>query len=137
MAFDFLTAGLELITKIIPEAGAKEAAKLELLKLHQSGELAVMASDERLKLGQMEVNKAEATNPSLFVSGWRPATGWVCVVGLLYTFLLRPMMSWWALTHELQVPPALDTFELMGLLGGMLGLGGMRMNEKKAGVASK
>lgn len=36
---------------------------------------------------QLAVNTAEASNPSLFVSGWRPAVGWVCVLGLLVPML--------------------------------------------------
>ena len=28
--------------------------------------------------GQIDTNKVEAANPSIFVSGWRPFVGWVC-----------------------------------------------------------
>lgn len=32
--------------------------------------------------GQLAINQAEAANPNLFVAGWRPGVGWVCVVAL-------------------------------------------------------
>ncbi len=28
--------------------------------------------------GQLDINEAEASSPSEFVAGWRPAIGWVC-----------------------------------------------------------
>jgi hypothetical protein len=28
--------------------------------------------------GQLDINRTEAANPSVFVSGWRPFIGWVC-----------------------------------------------------------
>ena len=46
----------------------------------QAMELLKMA--QRQADGQMEINKEEARSASLFVSGWRPAVGWVCVLGL-------------------------------------------------------
>jgi len=30
---------------------------------------------------QTETNKIEAATQKLFISGWRPALGWVCVLG--------------------------------------------------------
>ena len=37
---------------------------------------------------------AEAQSGSLFIGGWRPAVGWVCVLGLAYQFLAFPMLAW-------------------------------------------
>ena len=53
--------GGKLIDKLIPDPSARDAAKLDLLKLQQSGELAAM-------LAQTEINKVEAANTSVFVS---------------------------------------------------------------------
>lgn len=107
-----------------------------------------MRIDAELAQGQIEVNKAEAQHPSLFVSGWRPAVGWVCVLALSYQFLLYPMMTWaWAYMQaldwipvrvgemELTPPPMLDTGALYTVLLGILGLGTMRSVEKAKGVA--
>ena len=44
-----------------------------------------------LAKGQLEVNKVEAASKSMFVAGWRPAVGWVCVTGMAMNFILIPM----------------------------------------------
>jgi hypothetical protein len=98
------------------------------------------AAEIALKLEELEgkardsqtaVNLAEASNPNLFVSGWRPAAGWVCVLGLLYATFLRPLISWLAtIWNFTAVPPVIDTVVLMQLLFGMLGLGAYRTYEK-------
>jgi hypothetical protein len=101
--------------------------------------------DQATDLAQVEVNKIEAASSSLFVSGWRPAVGWVGVLGLVYQFLGYPLMQWaWAfgqgmdlVPKDLPAPPDLDVEQLMTLLAGLLGFGGMRSFEKSKGVASK
>lgn len=77
---------------------------------------------------QSEINKVEAQHRSVFVSGWRPFTGWICAVALLYNFVLRDLAIW--VFGIEQVPPALQMEHLMTVLFGMLGLGGMRSIEK-------
>ena len=121
-----LGIGGKLIDKLIPDPAAQDAARLELLKLQQSGELAAMTA-------QTEINKAEASNPSVFVSGWRPAIGWVCALAMGYQYLARPLMV--AFMPAL-VFPGLDD-NLWQLMMGMLGLGGLRTFEKTQGVAAK
>jgi len=72
MSLDPVTALLDIGGKVIdrlwPDPTQAANAKLELFKLQQSGELAQIA-------GQLEINKVEAANPSVFVSGWRPFVG--------------------------------------------------------------
>lgn len=82
--------------------------------------------------GQLDVNKVEASNPSVFVAGWRPYIGWICGTGLGYQFLVYPILVAF-------VPKVvqLDMGTLITLLGGMLGLGAMRTVEKLNGVAAK
>jgi hypothetical protein len=126
-----LDVGKVLIEKLIPDPKAKAEATQKLLELQQSGDLAVIA-------GQIEINKAEAGNRSLFISGWRPFVGWVCASGLAIQFIVGPLLMWGsaALGHPLVLPP-LDMSTLMTLLVGMLGLGGMRTVEKLNNVAAK
>ena len=101
--------------------------------------------DQATDLAQVEVNKIEAGSSSLFVSGWRPAVGWVGVAGVAYQFLGYPLMQWiWAfgqgvdlIPKGLSPPPDLQTDQLMVLLSGLLGFGGMRSFEKSKGVAAK
>lgn len=101
--------------------------------------------DQATDLAQVEVNKIEAASNNLFVSGWRPAVGWVGVLGISYQFLGYPLMQWvWAfgqgvdlIPKGLAPPPDLQTDQLMVLLSGLLGFGGMRSFEKSRGVAAK
>jgi hypothetical protein len=139
MAIDPITAALEiggkLIDKLWPDPAQRDAAKLELLRMQQSGELAQLTAETELAKGQLGINTEEAKNSSVFVSGWRPAVGWTCVLGLLYTFLLRPLLAWSSGIWEFPAPPPLDMGDLLTLLLGMLGLGSLRTAEKFKGVA--
>lgn len=118
----------KVIDKIIPDPQAKAQMQLELIRLQQSGELAQMT-------GQMEINKVEAASPDLFRGGWRPFIGWICGAGLLYQFLLRPLLGWLSSINGWPVPPPLEMDTLLTLLLGMLGLGAYRTAEKIKGAA--
>lgn len=125
-----------IIDKAIPDPQAAADAKLRTLELAQKGELAVLDADLKIALGQIEVNKMEAaTDP--FRGGWRPATGWACVFGLVYQFLLQPILPWIVAVMGYNVPPLppIDNETLLVLLTGMLGLGGMRTFERIKGKA--
>lgn len=126
----------QVLDKIIPDPQAAADAKLKALELAQKGDLAALDAELRLALGQLEVNKAEATT-DMFRGGWRPAVGWVCVVGLAYQFVLQPVLPWLVALFGAQVPPlpAIDNETLMVLLTGMLGLGGLRTIERVKGKA--
>jgi hypothetical protein len=128
---------LEIINKVIPDPAAAAEAKLKVLDLQQKGELAQLDADVRLALGQMDINKAEAESPDFFRGGWRPGAGWICVFGLGYTFVIRPLLPWCAAVLGLSPPPLppIDTGELLALLFGMLGLGAMRTKERIEGKA--
>lgn len=86
---------------------------------------------------QSSINLKEAENPNLFVSGWRPAAGWTCVVGFAYTFLLYPIAVWASVNFGYKGPPQIDTTMLVQLLFGMLGLAGLRTYEGKEGIKRK
>jgi len=139
MAADPVTAlaGLAdtFINTFFESKEAKSEAKLKMYEMTQNGELARMAEANKLILAQVDVNKAEAENPNLFVSGWRPGVGWICVAGLGFNFLAQPMLAWFSTIYGWPVPPQLDISDLLTLLLGMLGLGGMRSFEKVKGVA--
>jgi hypothetical protein len=132
--FDF--AG-KVIDKIFPDPQKAQEAKIELFKLQQSGELAQLAAETDLAKGQLAVNQAEANNPSVFTSGWRPYLGWTLGTGFGIQFVFGPIAQWASnlLGHPVVFPP-MDTGTMMPLLLGMLGLGGMRTIEKIKGVAS-
>lgn len=101
--------------------------------------------DAGLLSGQQEINKVEAASQSVFVAGWRPAVGWVCVAALAYQFLAYPALVWaWAAMQAagwvpigLTNPPMLETDSLYVVLFGLLGIGGMRSFEKSKGLTAK
>lgn len=138
MALDPITAvlniGGQLIEHFFPDPSKAAEAKLELMKLAQAGELEAMKAAVQLDVGQMEINKVEAANPSLLVSGGRPAAVWLCVLGLAVD-VLQPFFSWVCTVAGWPQPPTLPTDALMPLLYGLLGLGGYRTLEKIKGVA--
>lgn len=125
----------KIVDKILPDPQAKAQAQLEILRMNQAGEFKQIETDLQLALGQLEVNKIEAAAPDLFRGGWRPAVGWVCVIGLLYTYLGQPLLAWASGIWSVPTPPSLDLGDLLILLGGMLGLGGMRTMERLKGKA--
>ena len=84
---------------------------------------------QELAKGQLAVNKVEAAHKSLFVSGWRPAIGWICGFALMYSTILAPILGIW-----FTVPPVASSL-LTSVLMGMLGLGAMRTVEKTKSVA--
>lgn len=128
----------KILDRFIPDKAAADAAKLAMFEAMQKGDLAELAASTDLAKGQLEVNKVEAGNINWFVSGWRPAVGWVCVLGLFYEFLARPLATFGAHLAGMALDaPTLDLGALMTLLVGMLGLGAMRTAEKLSGAASK
>ena len=100
-------------------------------------EIATMSQKyaQEIAKGQMEVNKVEAAHKSLFVAGWRPAVGWVCVLGMFGNFITIPFSNFvLALLGIDIVIPLVPLETMMPVLMGMLGLGAMRSYEKKNSV---
>ena len=106
-----------LLDKFIEDKDQKNALAHELATMSERH------AHEALK-GQLEINKVEAAHKSLFVAGWRPAIGWVCMLGLLYNTIIANVLSIW-----IEVPEV-DTTLLVPVMMGMLGLGAMRSYEK-------
>jgi hypothetical protein len=80
-------------------------------------------------LAQIEVNNTQAKHSSLFVSGARPAVMWICALSLFYSGFVYKVADIWV-----EMPPP-DNELLIYILGGLLGLSGMRSFEKSRGVA--
>jgi len=90
--------------------------------------LKIRAMQEPDKL-QVELNKIEAQHRSVFVSGWRPFIGWVCGIGLVFFFLINPIVQW--TTGE--TGPSLPMDYVINLVYALLGLGSLRTVEKLNG----
>ena len=109
--------------------------------LHFSGEekeklkLQMKEIDAKLKEKQLDINKAEASHRSIFVSGWRPFLGWISGLSIGYVYLFQPVFDMILQMFDIKVDwVVLDLGQLMPLVLGMLGLGGLRSFEKSRGV---
>ena len=108
--------------------------------LEIQGQLAQVQLELQAKLidqvsSQIDVNKVEAANASVFVSGWRPWIGWVCGIAIFTQYVGGPFVTWFAaLAHHPVAFPTLDLNALWPLVLGMLGLGTMRTYEKVQGA---
>jgi holin (3TMs family) len=75
----------------------------------------------------------------VFVAGWRPAVGWLCVVTLAYQWMLAPFLTWcanWAavaLGWTIPQLPHLDSNDTQTLLYALLGIGSLRTVDKITG----
>jgi len=92
---------------------------------------------QQLALAQVEVNKAEAASGSVWKGGWRPFVGWMCGTAFAYHFVIQPLAIFIVAAYGMEIPalPEFDMGQLMTVLMGMLGLGGLRSFEKSKGVA--
>ena len=117
-----------ILDKFIPDADTKQKI---------AHEIATMAEKyaHESAMAQIEVNKTEARHRNLFVAGWRPAVGWVCVLSMASNFLVIPMANFTlALADSTVNIPLIDLSTMMPVLMGMLGLGALRTVEKTKGV---
>jgi hypothetical protein len=127
-----IKSGVDLIDKFIPDTDAKNRAK-------EAWQLRVLEIAAQEATQQSQTNTAEAAHASLFVSGWRPAVGWVCAASFAWVCVGQPLFSWTYVLLTKQPAPviALPTEMLMTTLLGMLGLGTLRTLEKIKGVNAK
>lgn len=117
---EIVTKILDIGSKFIADPAERDKFALEMATLQAQSEQA-----------QTEVNKAEATNEHIFISGWRPFIGWICGCAMAYHFILQPFIAFIfsVFNHPITLP-SFDMNTLYTVLMGMLGLGGMRTLEK-------
>ena len=121
-----------LLDKFIPDADERNRLAHEIATMSER-------HAHELAKGQIEINKAEAAHKSIFVAGWRPATGWCCSIALMWHFVLQPLATFVIAYTGMETPPlpAFDMDSLLTVLLGMLGVGGLRTAEKIKMVASE
>ena len=125
-----LTSLIEPVTGLLDKFIEDKDQKAKL-----AHEIATMGEKhaQQLALAQIEVNKAEAASGSFFKGGWRPFVGWVCAVAFAYHFVIQPLLIF-IFSYVGIEPPDLPEFQmntLLTVLGGLLGIGGLRTYEKQ------
>ena len=135
------SAAQSLIERFFPDPEKKAEAQRALLQMQQNGELALLASETDLAKLQTQTNVEEAKHANIFVSGWRPAVGWCCAAAFAYSYVILPFAQFVVFTfgttgmaEQLALAPRLELSEMMPVLLGMLGLGGLRTVEKVKNV---
>lgn len=126
-----LPAITNIIGRFLPED------KEERAKAEREIESQLATHLAKVDLAQMAINREEARSRNIFVAGWRPFIGWTCGISLAWTYVGVPILQFaLAQTDQLHVIlPSLDMSEMMPVLLGMLGLGGLRTFEKFKGVS--
>jgi len=125
----FLGPVIDKLVGLIPDPQARAKAQAEAMA-------SILEAGQKADAAQMEINKVEASSSSIFVAGWRPFIGWVCGAGFAWNWIGLPVAVFItnAAGNPLALSPA-DLSEMMPLLLGMLGMGGLRTFEKMQGVA--
>jgi hypothetical protein len=126
---DLLSIGSTLIDRLVPDKNKADEMKQKLIELQQNGDLKMLESLTGVDKAQAAVNQVEAANPNWFVSGWRPAIGWIGAVALAWLYVLAPIVA--AISG--QPLPTAGPSDLIELLFGILGIGGIRTFEKIKG----
>tara|TARA_R110000824_G_scaffold232363_1_gene420374 strand:+ start:599 stop:973 length:375 start_codon:yes stop_codon:yes gene_type:complete len=124
MLESLITPVSNLLNKFIPDADVKQKIAHEIATMSER-------HAQELAVAQIKLNTAEAKG-NWFQSSWRPATGWVCVLGFAVNFLISPLAAGFGV-----VIPQADTSVMMPVLMGLLGLGGMRSFEKTKKIQGK
>ena len=119
---------VKAVAGVIDELHTSEEEKQQL-------KLRFAEVESKLKEKQLDINKAEASHRSIFVSGWRPFLGWISGLSIGYVYLFQPVFDMILQMFDIKVDwVVLDLGQLMPLILGMLGLGGLRSFEKAKGL---
>ena len=125
-----LPKALDIIDDVVPDKDAAAKAKRDI-----EAKLVSAATDVNLET--IKTNQIEAGHRSVWVSGWRPAIGWSCSVGIFWLFVGHPLATWVAQLSGMDgmVMPTISTDILLELTLAMLGMSGLRTFEKLKGIS--
>lgn len=153
-ALDVLSAFLNKdIAKMSPQE-----IELEVAKLNQEERISLKSLDNSFRVEMVRLQKEigrinaettlqDAKSEDRFQNGWRPSLAWACVLGLIYGWLITPLISSAMafsmlagtdpdLVVKVQAAlPALPLESILGMVSYLLGYGGYRTYEKKEGLA--
>lgn len=127
-----LPAMSKVLDRVIPDPEQKAKAQLELMRLQQEGAFKEMDAELQVNLAQAKINEVEAASQNAFQAGWRPLAGYACVSGMIYEFLVRPLLPWLLTVCGMADVPPLPSLDqvLFELMFGMLGLGTLRSADR-------
>mgnify|MGYP003637470105 FL=1 len=118
-----------ILDRVVPDKNAKAKALQDLEQM-------LVEAETKGQLAQIEVNKIEAASRSVWTSGWRPFIGWSCGFAMAYAYVVQPILVFvLAQSGYLIELPRVELAEMMPILLGMLGLGGLRSFEKYKKIA--
>ena len=121
---------MDVVGRFLPEDKEARAKAERAVRAQLATHLA------KIDIAQLGINKQEAAHRSVFVAGWRPFIGWTCGVALAYTYVVQPILIFGlGQAGYLVSLPTMDIGEMMPVLMGILGLGGLRTFEKYKGMA--
>lgn len=116
-----LGLGSELIKRIIPDKEKQAEAQLELVRLHQAGELKELDA-------AMQAIVAEAKSEHWLTANWRPITMLTFVAIVANNHILYPYLSlFWSDAPMLAVPADLWDLLKIGLGGYVIGRSGEKI----------
>lgn len=111
----------------------------------------VADAEQQIIMAQSSINLAEASNPNVFVSGWRPFIGWVCGGAMAFYYIPQALMATilWTIQCIMVMKAATDIMatvlppypiifnmeEIIGLVVSLLGLAGYRTLERTRNIA--
>lgn len=122
-------------TKESIQAALSSADPLKVKELEYDFQKFCLNNGIQIQLTQIGVNQEEAKSSSVFVSGWRPAVGWVGGFALAYASVIEPIARFIATMFDYHGAfPIIDTNITMQVLFGILGLGAYRSIDKYNGV---
>ena len=121
---------MDVAGRFLPEDKEKRAEAEREIEAKLAESLA------NIDLANLKINEADAKSGNWFQSGWRPFIGWSCGFALAYTYVMQPILTFGlAQAGYLIDLPAVNLGEMMPVLMGLLGLGGLRTFEKVKGIS--
>ena len=119
---------LKQVASVIDDLHTSEEEKLDKKILMQR-------IQQKLAEKQLDGNRQVASHRSVFVSGWRPAIGWMGALALGFEFILSPAIEWYSKFAGLNLTaPEIQTGPLLAIVTSMLGVAGLRSFEKAKGI---
>lgn len=114
MIGSILDLGSTIIDKIWPDAGEREKARLRLMELHQSGQLADLESRVKIMLAEMSGNWLQRS--------WRPILMLTIIAIVANNYLVYPYLAlFWDKAPQLALPSQLWSLMELGLGGYVVG----------------